>query len=114
MKQQPAITRQAMGCGYLPASDRARAWDGTSLGRIVGADERDENGKLHLPVCPGYACSLPEVIETTWAHSYWEKGELAQFCEGQSTPALRDAMGEYAIECSRAESWALKNPEKKS
>ncbi len=106
-----------MGCGCLPPpSEKMRVhvertvWDGSSYGRTRNADELDENRRVSLPVCPGYCTKLPEVVEATWAHEYWKNGELTQFCEGQSTAKLRSAIHEYAIELSRMESWAAKNP----
>lgn len=113
-KTQPVVVRQSLGCGYLPKlppNVPVIPWD--HVGREISSSERDERGRLRLPVCPGYACSLPEVIETSWAHSYWEKGELAQWCEGQATPALRDAVGVYAIESANAAAWESRNPEKR-
>lgn len=106
-----------MGCGYAPLlAERLRpyvtAWDGTSLGRVIREDERDDQRRISLPVCPGYCTTLPEVYEASWAHRYAERGELGQFCEGQSTPALRAAMDEYDVEVSRMQSWAARNPVK--
>lgn len=116
MREQPEQTRKHMGCGYLPpAADGAHvnAWDGTSLGRVHGADELDSKRRVRLPVCPGYVCGLPEVIEASWAHAYWEKGELTQWCEGQSTAELRDSIELLAMETAAASSWAMHNPVKK-
>lgn len=116
MKEQPAQTRQYMGCGYLPPAPEnapVSAWDGSSLGRQLGDDERDDKRRVRLPVCPGYVCGLPEVIEASWAHVYWEKGELTQWCEGQSTSTLRDAVELLAMEQAAATAWASDNPVKK-
>lgn len=113
MREQDPLIRQTMGCGYLPpppSNIPVRPWDGSSLGREIRADERDEKGRIRLPVCPGYVCSLPEVLEASWAHEYWKNGELTQFCEGQSTPQLRDAIHILASEQSQAQAWASKNP----
>jgi hypothetical protein len=119
MKERDQQARQLMGCGYAPPpSEILRpyveryVWDGTSLGRKRGSDEMAD-GHIRLPVCPGYVCSLPEVIETSWAHAYWEKGELTQWCEGQSTPQLRDAVELLALESAEATSWATDNPVKR-
>lgn len=119
MRNKNEQARQLMGCGYAPPpAERLRpyvesgVWDGRSLGRVVRPDEMDENRRVLLPVCPGYVCTLPEVYEATWAHRYAERGELTQFCEGQSTPHLRAAMDEYDVEVSRMTSWATRNPVK--
>lgn len=118
MLKQTEQDRQLKGCGYLPPPPEnlrpyVQAWDGTSLGRTIESDERDENKRVRLPVCPGYVCSLPEVLETSWAASYWEKGELSQFCEGQSTPQLRDAIHTLLSEQAAVSEWSSANPEKK-
>ena len=100
-----------MGCGYLPplaGSIPVQPWE--HPGRRVGADERNDQKRLHLPVCVGYTRSLPEVVEASWAHSYWDRGELSQFCEGQSTPELRDAINELAIAYSEVSQWMTDNP----
>lgn len=55
------------------------------------SDERDpKTRRLHLPVCPGYVCALPEVIEASRAHFFLKNGGLAQFCgsEDPSEPLL--------------------------
>lgn len=116
MREQPEQTRKYMGCGYLPPAPEGvpvGAWDGTSLGRERGADELDDKKRVRLPVCPGYVCALPEVVEASWAHAYWEKGELTQWCEGQSTSELRDAIELTAMEQAAASAWASANPVKR-
>lgn len=116
MREQGEHTRQYLGCGYLPPlppDKPVNAWDGTSLGRDRAADELDEKRRVRLPVCPGYVCSLPEVLETSWAHAYWEKGELSQWCEGQSTAELRTAIEVLSMESAAASMWSMENPVKK-
>ena len=86
-------------------------WD--HPGRVRDPGELDERQKIRLPICPGYLCSLPEVIEASWAHSYWENGELSQFCDGgAATKQLKDAMSAFAIARSKATEWSMKNPAK--
>lgn len=111
--------RQLLGCGFAPPPPEnlrphveAGAWD--HPGRKRRADEKDERGRLIHPVCPGYVCGLPEVLEVSWAHAFWERGELTQFCEGASTQLLRDAIGEYAVELGAAKAWAEANPPPKA
>lgn len=119
MRTRDIQARQLLGCGYepQPADDKLRMyvqpWDGTSMGRQRSPDELDAKGRVRLPVCPGYVCALPEVIETSWAHAYWEKGELTQWCEGQSTEQLRDAVNLLALETSLADAWSSENPVKR-
>lgn len=111
MKRIPKEARQSLGCGYEQPVDRAVPWD--HGGRTQHADERDERGGLHLPLCVGYVAALPEVIETSHAADWKRCGELTQFCEGQSTPELREAIGVLEMEQRRVEAWAIDNPEKK-
>ena len=120
MQEKNADARTLMGCGYLPPPSEkmrpyvaASVWDGSSMGRVPGADEKDDKGRVRLPVCPGYVCGLPEVIEASWAHAYWEKGELTQWCEGQSTAELRSSIELLAMETAATASWAMHNPVKK-
>jgi hypothetical protein len=115
MKTQSEINRQYMGCGYAPSPPvgsaiPVRPWD--HEGRVPNRDEVDAAGKVLLPICPGFACGLPEVIEASWAHAYWDKGELEQFCDGgASTPMLRRAIGELASEQNKVQAWEMNNPE---
>lgn len=86
-------------------------WD--HPGREQQADERDENGRLHLPICPGYVTALPEVTEASHALAWKRDGELTQWCEGGiATPGLRAAMDILSVEYSRVEKWAYENPVK--
>ena len=108
--------RRFMGCGYLSAAGPGvpvNAWDGSSLGRSVSPDERDDKGATITPVCAGYVCGLPEVIEASHARIFYDKGELEQFCEGGcATAALRDAITVLECEGSRVMDWSNRNPVK--
>lgn len=86
--------RRAVGCGFLPLDPNAMPWDATPLGRDPHPDELDKkSGRLLLPVCPGYACGLPEVIEASMAHTFFKNGGLEQACDGaHPTPDLRYAV----------------------
>ena len=35
------------------------------------------------PMCAGYTCRLPEVLEIARARMHWEKGAIVSFCRGQ-------------------------------
>ncbi len=118
MRKRDKQTRQLMGCGYESApTEELRphvergVWD--HPGRVQSPDERDDRGRLRLPVCPGYVCALPEVIEASHAMTYKRNGELGQFCEGQSTESLRDAMDVIEREQNRVDNWKIQNPQKK-
>jgi hypothetical protein len=122
MKKRDKQQRQLIGCGFEsePAEKLRRyvqPWD--QAGREWHADEHDgedgRRGKLHLPICAGYVCGLPEVVETSHAAGWKKDGELTQWCGGEmATPALREAITVLEIERSRADSWAADNPVKKS
>lgn len=97
----------------LAANVPVQAWDGSSLGRMSSPDERDDKRRIIHPVCPGYACGLPEVIEASHARLFFDKGELSQFCDGKTaTPMLRDAITILECEASRVMDWSYKNPVK--
>lgn len=107
MREQPKEARQSWGCGYIPASPRAHPWQPPSYD--AHADEKDERGRLRLPVCPGYVCNLPEVIEATHAKAWRDHGELTQWCDGgQSTPQIREAIAVLDYEQARVQAWAAK------
>lgn len=114
MQKRPIEVRQAMGCGYeLPMTGLRPAIPWEHPGYSLYADERNEVGRDRSPVCAGYVCALPEVVEVSYAASWQRNGELTQWCEGQSTPGLREAIAILNGEYSRVESWASDNPEKK-
>ncbi len=75
--------RRAIGCGYLPLSDDALPWRPT--GRTMTSAEVDMSkpSRLKLPICAGYVCSLPEVIEASIAHALFKSGGLLQFTGGE-------------------------------
>jgi hypothetical protein len=41
--------------------------------------ELDEQGRERDPVCPGYTCNLPDVIDIARAWVHWSKGALPSF-----------------------------------
>lgn len=99
--------RQLMGCGFAPPPPPGTpvdAWE--HPGRSPAPDEP--------MICVGYVARMPEVAEATWAHSFWSKGELSQFCDGEnSTPALRQAIAEYESEQAKVTQWESDNPIRK-
>lgn len=110
-----SVVRQHMGCGYEPTdpSIPVIAWDGQSLGRVPQSDEYDENGKYLHPVCAGYVCGLPEVIEATHAHFFLTRGGLLQWTDGAPpTAAIKQAVVELESEQGRVVEWCSKNPQK--
>jgi hypothetical protein len=110
MKTTDKLTRQQLGCGYETPLEHADPWDHD--GREPAGDEFDDDGHVRLPICPGYVCGLPEVREIAIARQFWDKGELAQFCDGaQATPMLRDGIAILEGEAGCSQLWAMKNPE---
>ncbi len=107
--------RQLMGCGYEPPDPRLPAMPPSFTGREPGADEFDDDGREIHPVCPGYLCGLPEVVEASHAHLFLKNGGLAQFCDGKPpTSMLRDAVTILECEYGRVLDWSSKNPQKKA
>lgn len=100
--------RQALGCGYEPpaaAHIPVVPWD--HEGRVAGADEHDERGRTLDPVCPGYLCGLPEVIEASHARAHWKHGELWSFTGSQPTRPLLMAIVTLDMEDARCQDWQL-------
>jgi hypothetical protein len=118
MRQNSTHERQMIGCGFEPRVDGAAPCPLPGFeGRLL-EDEAAALAEGRLPrrepsVCPGFSCGLPEVIETTHAH-FWKGGELMHFTRGElATPALLAAITEYQGALNEAESWEIKNPEKR-
>jgi hypothetical protein len=99
-------TRQALGCGYLPPVDGARAWThrGQDVTLLDGLDE----------TCPGYCCKLPEVIEAARARLHWEKGTLRERCGGEPTDETLHALEELEIATNQCESWRMEESNAKA
>lgn len=103
-----------MGCGYLPPVPNAEPW--SPIGRMECSDERDPKTlKLHLPVCPGYVCSLPEVIEASRAHFFLKNGGLQQFT-GTEPPseALLLSVQVIESEADKLQAHLMREAERKS
>lgn len=88
MQVNNELTRQVLGCGWLPAPPER-------LRPFVRAPEplqykpaRDENGERLCNVCPGYTTGLPAVIEIASARFHWEKGHLREAVDGTPTQAM--------------------------
>lgn len=115
MQSTTAEHRRYLGCGYQPVNPDAMPWDGLPYGRDPGRDELDDRGRLHLPVCPGYVCFLPEVIEVSYAHGFWDKGQLEHFLGSEPcAPLLRDSIAFLDQEYAKALEWSIKNPPPKA
>jgi hypothetical protein len=83
LRNVPKEARQLWNCGHLPRLP-LNQYAGPALECRIEPDA----------VCPGYSISLPQVIETSHAHAWWEKGQLRDFCEGeQPTELIRACVG---------------------
>ena len=80
-----------MGCGYEPQRD-AMPWSHPASSVIA-------------TVCPGYACSLPEVREASWARFYLHKGSLAQWSATPLTEVMRAAIEALELAEGAVEAW---------
>jgi hypothetical protein len=101
--------RQDMGCGHEPLIAAADPWDHPD--RKVERDERDEDGHIRLPVCPGYLCKLPEIYETARARVHWEKAGLRDYCGGQPSDHLLTAVEILDAAVSAFQAWSMKPAE---
>jgi hypothetical protein len=109
IEANPRDIRQTMGCGYEPPSPDADPWE--HLDRKLESYERDDDGRLRLPVCPGYLCKLPEVYETARARVHWEKGALRDFCGGTPSDHLLTAVEILDAAVSAFQAWSMKPAE---
>jgi hypothetical protein len=110
MKSSTERERQHMGCGFLPRIENPRSvWDGQQLGRMPQRDELDDQRRMLDPVCAGYVCGLPEVLEASTAHYFHKHGGMSQ-AGIEPTPELRTSVIELDNEFGRALSWSQKNP----
>lgn len=94
MRDQSTEARRLMGCGYMADAP-------LPAGRPPGYES-------DLTVCMGYSTSLPEVIETSRARLWWDKGALRDWCEDEPpTPALRIAIEEMEAQVHAAQSHGM-------
>ena len=99
-RTQTVTTRQAIGCGYEPATPDAQPW--------VPPSWRDR-GDEKLSTCPGYTTALPAVYEVVEAFPQWKAGTLADYLDGERpTPialgclaVLDIGIEEYKADCTR-------------
>lgn len=100
MQRNDLNTRQLMGCGYeqpheMP--DLVVTW--MHVGMRGAAPD----------TCPGYATRLPEVVEASWARSFFEKGSLAQWTDEPVTELTREAIKVLSVAASEAQSYELED-----
>lgn len=69
--------RQLWNCGHLPRLPGNR-YQGPTLSADLAPDT----------VCPGYLITLPQVVEATRAFGWSEKGQLREFCDGETPTEL--------------------------
>jgi hypothetical protein len=110
----PKEARQAWACPYEPPAPKhipVRTWD--HPGRTADPSELDERGEQKLKVCPGYACNLPEVIETARARIHWSKGSLDAFTAGEPAhERLVECIEVLDASISALQSWELNKDRK--
>jgi len=108
MASNARIQRQSLACGFEPPpppSVRVQAWDHPDREKRPGEDKEP-------PICPGYLCHLPEVIEIARAHLHWSKGSLHTFCRGEPvTERLNDGVEIFEGALNSLSSWLMKPKE---
>jgi len=89
--------RREIGCAFI------RGASGPTAVRGV---------RVKQTVCPGYAVSLPQVIETVSCHTHWERGHLSERTQGVApTDSLLSQIEIYDSARRGAEAYFMK-PEK--
>jgi hypothetical protein len=77
MATRDVASRQLWNCGRAPRID----------GRRGGYPMPDGADRPSCDTCPGYLISLPQVSETLRAFRWWDKGQLRDYCDGETPPA---------------------------
>jgi len=95
-------SRRAMACGWLPLDPDARGWVHEGQKPPPGVKFDDWH-----PVCPGYSCGLPDVIEVSRLHAHWKHGALRDACDGQPTEAVLSSVLILDAQQNAVESWAV-------
>jgi hypothetical protein len=99
--------RQYLGCGYEPVLDVA-----TMCIPVTPWTHQGFSGEP-ATVCPGYTCSLPEVLEVARARLHWSKGQLVLFTGGDMPSAnLLRGIEILDGESHRVEAWLMTPKEK--
>jgi hypothetical protein len=102
LERNPEASRRSWNCGHLPRLPQ-NPYAGPSLDCRLKADT----------VCPGYLVSLPQVIEASHAHVWFDKGQLTEFCDGkQPTRAMRDCVDILDCSIAEANAAAVRNAKK--
>jgi hypothetical protein len=99
----PALTRQSLGCGYLPPSDgrvHLLLWQPPSGKRAYAGPD--------LKTCAGYTTSLPEVLEAAFMRRFWSTGNLeTALLGGAATEELLAAILILDNACNEVECWQM-------
>lgn len=74
MQANPALTRQAMACGYLPPVESSR-----SLPVVPWSFPMIAKDAPKPTICVGYLQRLPELHEIARARLHWSKGSISAF-----------------------------------
>lgn len=98
-KLSPEV-RAFMSCGYEPDPDP----EDKSIQRSAWSHR---SGKASPTTCSGYLVNLPEVIEAARARSHWKHGSLRDFCAGQPSENIMQAVEIVDGEASEVESFVM-------
>lgn len=74
----PQLHRANWGCGHLPLRQR------TGLAHPTVHEPAHGLGKTEM--CPGYYVNLPAVAHVAYAHAWWDKGQIREYCDGDPPP----------------------------
>jgi hypothetical protein len=108
--------RQAIGCGWERPDELAPVltWSPTSLPGNSGWQIANDPLNPDPTTCPGYSCSLPEVMEVARARVHWkEGGGLRDFSDEPITDHLRVGVEILEGATQQMQRWATENPESK-
>ena len=102
---QSKEARQSLACHYEPTNPAipVRPWDHS--GRTPMKNE--------TPMCAGYVCSLPQVIEAARAHTHWSKGSLSDFCGARPNERVLESVEILEGSIGALKSWVMSEANKK-
>jgi hypothetical protein len=118
MQTRPLLERQMMRCGLEPPIAPERLVldkDGHAIGfEHNGKRMFRTMPKLDAGVCPGYASTLPEVIEVVLAYPQWKERTLTDWLGAPPSPVLLACLAGFEAGKNQCESDRMERQRKEA